>query len=275
MVPDERSGSPSGAVSSDAAASTAAAGWYPDPHLPAQQRYWDGSKWTDHLVAVGRLCPGCAGMLATDGPFCEHCGRPVEGVVAAQPPPSGLAAVVPKSRSSDDTNPPSATLPSVPKSPTPSRGVGDKPLLLAGVLVCLLVLGVLVAVLAFSGSGASGHKLHGELRAALSVEYDTTHVDALRKLPVGSPCPADATFLSGEASDAKLTVSDAAHKTVAVTQLAPGPIAGFGQCMLTFTANVPPSDFYTVTISGLNRSQNYSRSALESTHWNVTLTDGS
>lgn len=24
------------------------AGWYDDPHLPEMQRYWDGSRWTDH-----------------------------------------------------------------------------------------------------------------------------------------------------------------------------------------------------------------------------------
>jgi hypothetical protein len=23
-------------------------GWYPDPHAPGTQRYWDGTQWTDH-----------------------------------------------------------------------------------------------------------------------------------------------------------------------------------------------------------------------------------
>lgn len=30
----------------------AEAGWYPDPHDPRQQRYWDGSTWTEHTRAV-------------------------------------------------------------------------------------------------------------------------------------------------------------------------------------------------------------------------------
>ncbi|MDN4483764.1 DUF2510 domain-containing protein [Demequina lignilytica] len=29
-----------------APAKDAAAGWYPDPTLPGQQRYWDGEAWT-------------------------------------------------------------------------------------------------------------------------------------------------------------------------------------------------------------------------------------
>lgn len=26
------------------------AGWYPDPQVPAQQRYWNGSAWTEHVA---------------------------------------------------------------------------------------------------------------------------------------------------------------------------------------------------------------------------------
>lgn len=30
--------------------STPRAGWYPDPQNPAQQRWWDGTQWTNHIV---------------------------------------------------------------------------------------------------------------------------------------------------------------------------------------------------------------------------------
>jgi hypothetical protein len=37
--------------------SEAAAGWYPDPQVPGQQRYWDGTKWTDHVAPAAPSMP--------------------------------------------------------------------------------------------------------------------------------------------------------------------------------------------------------------------------
>ena len=34
------------------ATTTAPAGWYPDPHLPATLRYFDGAQWTHHLAPM-------------------------------------------------------------------------------------------------------------------------------------------------------------------------------------------------------------------------------
>ena len=32
-------------------------GWYPDPHNPAQQRYWDGQAWTENVAALAAPPP--------------------------------------------------------------------------------------------------------------------------------------------------------------------------------------------------------------------------
>src|SRR5215210_5016513 len=31
-----------------------APGWYPDPSRRFEQRYWDGSRWTEHVVRQGQ-----------------------------------------------------------------------------------------------------------------------------------------------------------------------------------------------------------------------------
>lgn len=38
----------------------APAGWYPDPTVPGQRRYWDGTAWTEH-TAAGAGAPPTAG----------------------------------------------------------------------------------------------------------------------------------------------------------------------------------------------------------------------
>ena len=49
------------------------AGWYPDPTRPGVQRYWDGSKWTDHFNPPIAAAMGneffVAMMGQTAGPF--------------------------------------------------------------------------------------------------------------------------------------------------------------------------------------------------------------
>lgn len=44
--PEEAAGPPQSSAESGGAQETPA-GWYPDPDSPGQQRYWDGSGWTD------------------------------------------------------------------------------------------------------------------------------------------------------------------------------------------------------------------------------------
>jgi uncharacterized RDD family membrane protein YckC len=60
--------------------SSTPAGWYPDPSSPGQQRYWDGTAWTDNTA------PG-AGAAPT--------APPVPPVGAYAPPGGGYASPTP------------------------------------------------------------------------------------------------------------------------------------------------------------------------------------
>ena len=33
------------------------AGWYPDPSMAGTQRYWDGSRWSDHVAPMAASQP--------------------------------------------------------------------------------------------------------------------------------------------------------------------------------------------------------------------------
>jgi len=47
----EETSSPSeSSAGNDGAGQETPAGWYPDPDSPGQQRYWDGSEWTDKTM---------------------------------------------------------------------------------------------------------------------------------------------------------------------------------------------------------------------------------
>lgn len=39
------------------------AGWHPDPELPQMQRYWDGTRWTDHRAPVAQQQRGSEGLV--------------------------------------------------------------------------------------------------------------------------------------------------------------------------------------------------------------------
>lgn len=67
----------------------AAAGWYPDPENPTQQRYWDGTVWTQHFAPVTVTvpttatapttpseCAQCGASIGRRAKFCEYCGAP-------------------------------------------------------------------------------------------------------------------------------------------------------------------------------------------------------
>lgn len=61
------------------------AGWYPDPDVADQQRYWDGADWTEHTApasvppppqasgAPSAECPYCHSAIHPDASRCPAC----------------------------------------------------------------------------------------------------------------------------------------------------------------------------------------------------------
>ena len=63
------------------------AGWHPDPHVPGQQRFWDGASWTDQVAPLGPAGPAYGGPAqpyggpsqAYAGPATTPDGQPLAG----------------------------------------------------------------------------------------------------------------------------------------------------------------------------------------------------
>lgn len=68
-------------------ADSPAAGWYPDPEQPGQQRYWDGQQWTEHRAPLeggtGPSQPAWSDQQqGWSGQQQGWSGQPVHGAVA-------------------------------------------------------------------------------------------------------------------------------------------------------------------------------------------------
>jgi uncharacterized RDD family membrane protein YckC len=66
-------------------------GWYPNPENPEQQRWWDGSAWTEHVAVGAPLAPGAVphvpGHAAPAAPPYSQYGQPQPQPQYGQPQP--------------------------------------------------------------------------------------------------------------------------------------------------------------------------------------------
>lgn len=76
------------------------AGWYEDPEQPGQQRYWDGSSWTEHRAPGAQVAPNPppapeAGAAPTPPPTATTPPTPPPPTGAPVPPPPGAPVPAP------------------------------------------------------------------------------------------------------------------------------------------------------------------------------------
>jgi hypothetical protein len=126
---------------------SAAAGWYADPSgVPGQLRWWDGSRWTDHVTPDPSAVPAAAGAPGAAG---AHGGDDGVAEVTQPPPPAGAPGPVPAwgagsdgTWGSGDAARPAWQV----DTPVPTSGSSVKTWLIVAAVVGVVLIG-LVAVL--------------------------------------------------------------------------------------------------------------------------------
>jgi len=123
-------------------------------------------------------------------------------------------------------------------------------------------LALIAAVVLVVACGAEGHDIVGT--------FTLTDDNIARS---GSTCAG-----TGGYSDVRdglgVTVKDNAGKIIATSQLASdNKASALGECQLTFVAQVPDSDFYSIEV-GHRGELTYSRDELEKLNWVIGFTLG-
>ena len=76
-------------------------GWYSDPEVPGQQRYWDGERWTEHVAPLVHLDAPTRIDVSFRPGFDERAGLTFnDGIITIRdengddPPPFSISDVV-------------------------------------------------------------------------------------------------------------------------------------------------------------------------------------
>lgn len=72
---------------SDPTGPSTPAGWYPDPYGRAEHRYWDGSRWTDHVASAGSQA-----VDPVDAAAAASATNPLPAVESSEPPSAAWSA---------------------------------------------------------------------------------------------------------------------------------------------------------------------------------------
>ena len=85
---------------------TPAAAWYPDPQTSGQVRWWDGTKWTEHVSAAAQAVETPEQAAQADPAAAEPEPTPESAPVAAEYVPYGRHAAGIRSEHFQTSRPP-------------------------------------------------------------------------------------------------------------------------------------------------------------------------
>lgn len=275
--------------------------WQPDPTGRHQYRYFDGTKWTEHVSNHGTASVDWQ-LPSQDGPTGPAVPPTAPGAVdppeawSAHAAPTGLAPP-----SGAATSPPTSAVPSVPtpQTPTmPTASPGGPPLhdatggsfwknwwVWLGVVV--LVVGAIVAVVLIAGGDDEGEQVVVPIPSSGSLPElsipdlsipDLTIPDlSIPDIPtstlVATPAP-DPTVPSTEPGQAPTTVAQPAPSTEG---LGIGEAASQGESQVRLNAVVAdqPSSTAGYTVTSLEIEACGAGTPFNPLFWTVELSDGS
>jgi hypothetical protein len=153
---------------------SAPAGWYPDGQ--GGQRWWDGTRWTEHTQPAQGAAPAAPAAPAEPTPPATPAAPATPGTPPGSGPVDPMQTVVAPPRTPAQGLPPQAGLPGVPpwQGQTPPSGGGGKGKLIA-VIAAAVALVVVLAVVLFVfvlGGGGPGDVAEDYLEAESTADIE-------------------------------------------------------------------------------------------------------